>query len=471
MSDFINYREFTREKTFDFFKASDNKDLLDDVMLDLRKNHPRVEEKVFKNLINFFLDITHTDYYNERDKGHTGVWLHQQNLQRNVHHLTRPVLRTLRDKGLLEVTRKFRIGRNAYGYKLNKELVSCKGIKQYKNIYRKKWSLYKQESLSDKDKILRHKVLRTQYELLIDKVKLKKELEKLPEETRKQQKSVVFKIQHKNSWFNFDSNQQRIFYSLQNLKKEIRECFYFYDKKTKTKIFPTSIDIKNSQLQSLSIKLLEGIEDKLPSTEEFIEKCKEGVIYDYFLEMIINHEPSLWGSGSLSRKDVKKEMLRYLYKNPKQNKRGLLKELDELMESYYPQVYEVITEYKNTNHKGHRNHGGTALAQLLQKDEAEVIKELQMDYPCLTIHDEILLYTPDVNTPKEIEERLKNKGYSQIEVEIGKIEEVKEEDILLLDLSRKSKTNDNKENLVTLNGILLLSIKMGQYFIDFSPPF
>jgi hypothetical protein len=259
--------------------------------------------------------------------------------------------------------------------------------------------------------------------------------------------------------------------SLQNLKKEIRECFYFYDKKTKTKIFPTSIDIKNSQLQSLSIKLLEGIEDKLPSTEEFIEKCKEGVIYDYFLEMIINHEPSLWGSGSLSRKDVKKEMLRYLYKNPKQNKRGLLKELDELMESYYPQVYEVITEYKNQHHKGHKNHGGTALAQLLQKDEAEVIKELQMDYPCLTIHDEILLYTPDVNTPKEIEERLKDKGYSQIEVEIGKIEEVKEEDILLLDLSRKSKTNDNKENLVTLNGILLLSIKMGQYFIDFSPPF
>ena len=144
-------------------------------------------------------------------------------------------------------------------------------------------------------------------------------------------------------------------------------------------------DFTNFQPALLAFYGRWGVSRKVPTAEEglYASLCREGILYDFFLEKMGNHYPYS------TRDEVKVDFLRLLNKK---NERMVEMPLFGCLSRCFPVMAEVIMEIKKHDHR--------EMARLLQTTEANIIFggvvrrfRQKYDAPFFTVHDSVITTT------------------------------------------------------------------------------
>lgn len=231
----------------------------------------------------------------------------------------------------------------------------------------------------------------------------------LPEDSRICQQALFDRIVNGHITCTSDSQGARIYGNHSNLKKSIRRRLQIDGD------YMLTIDIANSQLQTLSLYLQEKYPSRSKGVMKFYELCYEGKIYEFFADKLTKGR----------RDEIKQPMLNWLYAESfvSREKKGLVSEIDQCFKVFFPEVYSMINEIKG------RTNGGAILSRKMQLLESNIIKDIQfklmrdMNVYCLTIHDS---FNFNRNINKDIIQftatLLRTSGYGKLSIEDNKME-------------------------------------------------
>jgi len=222
----------------------------------------------------------------------------------------------------------------------------------------------------------------------------------------------ILNINNKNIFVTKGTHNNRIISSFTNLKSEIRQ-FCTIDNENLM-----SIDLQSSQI-TLFVHYLKLKYKNTIELNKFYELIVEHDIYEYLLQRIneLNlNNLKIWNIHNYqyeyisikNRKDVKKELFRFLYS--KINKKNIV---SEILKIDYPGIYKLIINEKSERRKKHNIN----LATELQKLESKIFLPVSNNYindGALTVHDSIYFKQDlEKNIYKDLTKSLKNNGINK----------------------------------------------------------
>jgi hypothetical protein len=373
--------------------------------------------KIEKDKINYILSYLHVAKYIDKTITDDKVPLNIKTMKKVIGPKGIETLYKLKEEGYITNHGGYKKGLISNKWSINYDKVSKKGIKLVNNKYSDKAKRLKEggqnnnldyttQFINETTKMFFNQGL-VKFLNVNNANKVLKSFKNESSDKYWAQKALVDKIMLGDIFVATDTRGARVFSNHSNLAKELRNELKI---EGEDKI---SIDIKNSQIQTLCIFLNE----KFPKlyntnerTREFFELVNNGEIYD-FISNKFNYE----------RKKVKKDMLNWLYAElyVSRNKESL-DYINRYIKARWSDIHEKIELIKD------RKEGGKLLSHKLQMMEAKVVKEIQIDMlkrgiTCITLHDSFYFKKSiDKEIIKEVIERLKNEGYGQIEVEKDK---------------------------------------------------